>query len=156
MNIQITKATQDDVKDLIDLNYELFLHDLPYDKHLFKNWPYSESGKEYFSKSVVDEKYCALVAKDESKTVGYLVGYIWNHWDSRPVKTAEIDNMLVLDEYRGKGVGKLLISEFKKWCKTNEVEDMFVMTYSGNDEAIRFYKRCGFEDLAVRLHQGLD
>lgn len=156
MSIQICKAAQENVKDLIDLNYKLFLHDLPSDKYLFKDWPYSESGNSYFNKSISDDKYCALVAKDNDKVIGYLVGYIWDHCDYRPILTAEIDNMLVLEEYRGRGVGKALIDEFKKWCKTNDVVDMIVMTYTNNINTLEFYKKNGFEDLSVRLHQSLE
>lgn len=156
MSIQISKATSEDVNELIDLNYKLFLHDLPSDKYLFKDWPYSESGKSYFNKAVSDEKYCALVAKENDKVIGYLIGYIWNHWNSRPILIAEIDNMLVLDEYRGKGIGKSLIDEFRIWCKTKDVVDIFVMAYTQNKDALEFYKKNGFEDLSVRLHQSLE
>lgn len=155
MEITIEKALEQDVPEIIKLNYQLFLHDRPYDEKLFLDWPHSEDGKKYFDKAVTNEKYCALLAKTEGQIAGYLIGYIWGHWDSRPVKSAEIDNMFVVQEHRGKGIGKLLIAEFKNWCKAHDVVDLIVMAYKDNTGAIEFYKKSGFEELSTRLHQAI-
>lgn len=67
------------------------------------------------------------------------------------VQYGEINNMLVKDEYRGYGVGKSLINNFKKFCRTNNINNMKVMASYKNRNAIDFYHKNGFEEFEVTL-----
>ncbi len=92
-----------------------------------------------------------MVALKDDKVIGYLAGMIWEKWVSRPVVTSEIDNMLVLDEYLGQGLGSTLIKQFISWCKKKKVKSITVMAYHNNNKAINFYQKNGFKFLSSRL-----
>ncbi|MEO1259150.1 MAG: GNAT family N-acetyltransferase [Bacteroidota bacterium] len=61
---------------------------------------------------------------------------------SSPV--AYIDGLYLIEEYRGKGFGKALISFTKKWAKENNCTELAVDTELDNKRAQKFYLREGF------------
>ncbi len=63
--------------------------------------------------------------------------------------------MFILEEFRGKKIGKELVLEFKKWCREKKVWKVKVFVSSKNDWAINFYKKYGFEDYLVELEMNL-
>lgn len=155
MNFKLREASLGDLKEIQKLNQELFLHDFAYDSTINNDWPFSKDGEKYFKKTITSRKYITLVATAEKQIIGYLVGVVWNKWPSRPVKTAELDNMLISKEYRQKGIGTMLIEEFLGRCKKRGVKSVFVMAYHKNKEAIDFYQGKGFADLSERLERKL-
>lgn len=155
MDLKVRRATINDLTEIQRLNHDLFLHDHKFDPALNNHWPLSKNGEKYFRQAITNNKYLALVAQSEKKIVGYLVGLIWNPWPSRPVKTAELDNMLVVPNFRGKGVGTTLVNEFIKWCKKRGIKSVVVMAYTGNRRALNFYCQHKFSDLSFRLERKL-
>lgn len=69
-------------------------------------------------------------------------------------KVGEIDNMGVIKNYRGKGIGRALVNEFKKRCKKRKLTHMRVSTYFGYDQAINFYKKQGLKEIGLVLEGG--
>ena len=59
--------------------------------------------------------------------------------------------MLVKDTYRKYGIGKQLISEFKKYCKQNNINNIKVTASYKNKSAISFYKKNGFNEFNITL-----
>lgn len=155
MNFKVRRATLGDLKTIQKFNHDLFLHDYKYDRALDNNWTFSKDGDRYFRKAITNKRYLTLVSTKKDDTVGYLIGYLWNRWNYRPVKTAELDNMLVVGSARGRSIGSALVSEFIKWCKKRGAKSVLVMAYQGNEEAIRFYRQNQFDDLSVRLERKL-
>ena len=93
-------------------------------------------------------------AIEEGKIVGYIVGGITKAENYRKLpKTAELENMLVLKEYRNKGIGKALYESFAKWCKEKKVKIERVLATAQNAKAIKFYKSHGFKEYSVILER---
>lgn len=89
-----------------------------YDNFLNLDWTFGEKGTKCFKNHLIKENSCAFVAEDDEKIVGYLVGGESKVEDYRnTLKMAELDNMFVLEEYRGKSAGGMLYDAFVKWCK---------------------------------------
>ena len=59
--------------------------------------------------------------------------------------------MLVKDEYRGYGIGKSLINNFKEYCKTKDISNIKVVASYKNKNAIEFYRKNGFEEFDITL-----
>lgn len=59
--------------------------------------------------------------------------------------------MLVIEEYRGTGVGKKLIDNFKEYCKSQNIDNIKVVASFKNKNAINFYRKNGFEDFDLTL-----
>lgn len=149
-NIIIRKANINDLENIQKLNKELFIleHD-NYDPNLIINWPFENFGTKYFIDMINNQ--IILVAEKNNNIVGYLAGTIDKKFTYVDKKTAEIENLFILDKYRNLGIGKMLISEFKKICKENNVKRIIVTAASQNIKAINFYKSQGFEDKKVTL-----
>jgi len=149
-NIIIRKATIEDLSIIQELNNSLFkLEKENYDSTLVNDWPLSEEGKEYFSDLILN--HYVIVATLNNNIVGYLAGTIEEKVSYVEVQYGEINNMLVKDEYRGYGVGKLLINNFKEYCKSNNISDIKVVASYKNKNAIEFYHKNGFEEFDLTL-----
>jgi len=79
---------------------------------------------------------------------GVIVGLCWCSIVDRGVdKQGEIAEFYVESEYRGKGVGKELITAAKQHFISEQVQVAFVWTHHGNKAAIELYKSAGFKEV---------
>ena len=146
----IRKATIEDLSVIQALNNSLFeLEKSNYDPTLVKDWPLTEEGKEYFC-DLINNNY-VIVAQLNNNIMGYLAGTINEKGSYEEVKYGEINNMFIKDECRGLGIGKLLINNFKDYCKTNRINNVKVTASFKNKNAIEFYKKNGFEEFDLTL-----
>lgn len=152
--IEIRLANKKDVENLQTLNDEVFVDNKTYDPDLNLNWAKGESGKEYFTQLVDREDTLCLIAQDNLKNIGYLAAGP-KKIDYRNSKYAEIENMGVTQEYRSKGIGKLLMEKCLEWAKSNGYEKLFVTSYIANNSAVDFYKKSGFVDIDISLEKTL-
>lgn len=157
MGVDIRTATIRDLGAIQELNNRLFEkeHD-EYDKSLVVGWPFKEEGKSYFSGRITGEDGLALVAEVEGKIVGYLVGALgkplsYKKWE----KVAELENMFVLKEHRGLGIGAKLTEAFLKWCRDNGAENVKAVAAHQNLKGINFYKKMGFKETEITLEKQL-
>lgn len=143
--MKIRKAVIEDLKKIIELNRELFHYDLNFDKTLDTKWP--DKNKEYFKERITGKNSIALVAEDGKKIIGYLLGAIRKAEGYRSIKKiAELENMFVVEEHRGKGIGKLLINKFMKWAKNKKMKRIRVVASAQNVRAIKLYKNNLFSE----------
>ncbi len=155
--MEIRKAVAGDLKKIQELNLMLFEKEKrEYDELLDLNWTFGEEGTSHFKDAINKDDACAFVVENNGKIVGYLVGGISEVENYRNApKSAELDNMLVLEECRGMGVGGMLYDVFVEWCKDREVKMLRVNASAGNREAIGFYRKSGFEDYSLTLERKL-
>jgi len=77
-----------------------------------------------------------------------IVGLCWCTIVDRGVdKQGEVAEFYVEKEFRGKGIGKELLTAVKQLFINEEVEVAFVWTHHGNDAAIELYKSAGFKEV---------
>ena len=149
-NVIIRKANLEDLSIIQELNNSLFkLEKENYDSTLVKDWPLSEEGKEYFS-DLINNHY-VIVAILDNVIIGYLAGSIEEKGSYVEVQYGEINNMIISDEYRDYGIGKLLINNFKEYCKSNNISNIKVVASYKNKNAIEFYRKNGFEEFDITL-----
>jgi len=82
-----------------------------------------------------------LVAKDGDRVVGF-VGYGAYRDDTMP-DTGEICSLYLLEEYHNRGIGYGLMNAAVEELRDYPRVALWVL--EGNDRAIRFYERYGFE-----------
>lgn len=144
MNIIIRKATLSDLKDIQKLNYKLFDFECKnFDSSLNMNWTFSEIGEKYFRKVIDNET--VWVAVDNNKIIGYLAGSMKNS-TCISKQVAELDNFYIEEKYRRQGIGKMLVNEYKKYCKSKGIDTIDVTANAKNKNARRFYEANGFDD----------
>lgn len=155
MNITIKKARIENLKEIQELNNQLFeLEYNNFDPALKVGWALEKEGTEYFTDMINNE--IVFIGVDGNKVVGYLAGSV-NIQSSYVTKSlAEIDNMFIMEDYRRTGLGTMLINEFKKYCSDIGIEEIKVTASAKNSNAINFYKKNGFEDFETTLKIALD
>ncbi len=91
-----------------------------------------------------------LIALEGGVPVGYLSCHaqdLLHHGG----KVAEIQEMFVAPNFRSKGVGKLLMTEVKKYARQKGAIQLEVTTRVVREKAIRFYVRESFVDSHKKL-----
>jgi N-acetylglutamate synthase-like GNAT family acetyltransferase len=149
----VRRASIDDLKVIQRLNNELFELELNgCDDSLVKDWPLTIDGEEYFKELIL--KDYVYVCVDDGNVVGYLAGsivsvsYIKN-------KYAEVNNMCISNDYRGKGVGTLLFDKFRYDVKELGIMELRVTASSNNSNARKFYEKNGFNEFEVTYRMKL-
>ena len=137
------------------MEYQLFeLEYNSFDPSLKVGWPFEKEGTAYFTDMLNNE--IVYIALAEDKIIGYLAGCI-NIQHSYVTKSlAEVDNMFILEDYRKYGIGSKLMNEFKSYCIQNSIEELKVTASAKNNNAIKFYKKNGFDEFEITLKQKLE
>lgn len=143
-SINIRLAKPDDLKQVQELNHQLFLSDSRHFKDLNTNWPYEE-GEEYFLKRIAGKEGVCFVAEQDETLIGYVIGG-WSHLNFSAYKgrRAELENICVDENSRGQGIGSMLVKELYQWCKQNNATYVMVDVFSPNIQAYKFYEKQGF------------
>jgi len=63
--------------------------------------------------------------------------------------------MLVEQDYRGKGVNKLIIDELKAWSREKGMTVCCLTVFDKNESAIRAYQKIGFEKEIIEMRIAL-
>jgi ribosomal-protein-alanine N-acetyltransferase len=135
IEVQISSALETDVPEIIRLANELRL----------ESW----SPADYLAE-VTGTKGIVLIAKTiEEITVGFIVGR--RVPGAGPASCeAEIYNLGVSSTYGKKGIGRKLMEAFVSACGNGNLAALWLEVRASNKDAIRFYKRQGFIEIAFR------
>ena len=104
-----------------------------------KNEPYISWSKRQFVESY-DNVYVLL--SENNEIVGFTAIL-----ETPP--DAEIHNLFICNELRGRGVGKILLKQAIQMIST-EVENLYLEVSEDNNIAIALYKSLGFEEIGAR------
>lgn len=86
----------------------------------------------------------SFIAYDENKPIGVVLGGIKNY---EGIKTSRCGTLAVIPDYRGKGVSQGLMELHRSEALKQECKQMFLEVIVGNDRAINFYKKLGYEKI---------
>jgi len=90
-----------------------------------------------------NERGCVLVAEAEGRVVGMCTGQLL-------VSTAEgglsllVEDVVVQEQWRGRGVGRLLIDAISDWARVNKVSRLQLLADRNNIPALDFYRSLGW------------
>lgn len=93
------------------------------------------------------------IALDDNKAVGVVLGGIK---DYEGIKTLRCGTLAVHPEYRGKGVSQKLMELHREIAIENNCGQLFLEVIVGNDRAINFYKKLGYEKIYDLAYFSLD
>jgi GNAT superfamily N-acetyltransferase len=155
MEIIIRQANLDDLETIQNLNKKLAKHMQEFEPWVEDNWSFSKKGSGYFKHRISKlGQGCLYLATLDDVFVGYLAGGLIDK-PERKIKTAELENMFVIDKFRKMKVGTKLVDEFLKWCRGHKVKLVKVSTAAGNAKTLKFYRKLGFCDQTVKLERRL-
>jgi len=121
-----------DVKAVSDLYYELH----PIEERVAKKKGLVITLQRSEIKSLL------FVAEDHKKIVGFILSHLISYGD---FKYGSIDEFFVKKESRGKGIGTALLKRTINELKKLKPNVILVGTEKSNKDAIRLYKKVGFE-----------
>jgi ribosomal protein S18 acetylase RimI-like enzyme len=75
-----------------------------------------------------------------------LAGLAWGRLDERQPDIAHLFQVWVAPEFRGRGVGRLLVDAVIAWARTVGARALRLGVTCGDTAAVRLYRRAGFVD----------
>ena len=85
-----------------------------------------------------------FVAEINGRVAGYIHGSDYDCTYMPPLKN--ILALGVLEEYRGRGIGRMLVAELEAWAKAGGCAGVRLVSGYNRTEAHKFYLRCGYAD----------
>ncbi|MBN9349376.1 MAG: GNAT family N-acetyltransferase [Chitinophagaceae bacterium] len=132
-NIIIREAVRSDVKAIMQLIRELALYEKAPEEVTVSEKQFEECG---FGNSPV---WWALVAEFDGKLIGMALYYIrYSTWKGPKMY---LEDLIVNEKWRGKGVGKMLFDGLIKKAKEKNWNGMSWQVLTWNESAIQFYKK---------------
>ena len=134
-NIQIRRAVREDCPRLLELVRELADYEKAPQEVTVTEEHFTESG---FGPNPV---WWGFVAEAEGKVEGFALYYIrYSTWKGQRMY---LEDLLVTEKMRGKGLGKLLFDRLLKEVKEKNFVGMVWQVLDWNEPAIQFYKKYG-------------
>ncbi len=133
MKIQIRKGVQTDLSQVLDLIKELAIYENAIDEVTIKLEDLERDG---FGS---EKLFHFLVAINEKELVG--IAFYYTRYSTWKGKILYLEDFVVKEKDRGKGIGTLLFEEIVRVCKNKEYNGMAWQVLDWNEPAINFYKK---------------
>lgn len=142
--ISIRKATPEDVDSIY--HFVCKLEDKVFDKSLFHP---------YYLENIRRKDYYYLVATNDAQPIGYLSchGQLLLHHMNY---VYEIQELFVEAEYRGMGIGKLLIEHLEMLLQDKDYDMLEVASNMKRTASHEFYKASGFSQSHYKFTKAAD
>lgn len=138
-------------KDLDKISNLLLQVDMVHNKirpDLFK-CPATKYSQEELKTIFKDETRLIFVfVNDKDIVQGYIfceIRQLKNDNILRNIKTLYIDDLCIDENVRGQHIGKQLYDYVVSFAKENNFYNITLNVWNGNDNAMRFYKKCGMK-----------
>ena len=95
------------------------------------------------------ENFLVYAAFKDDKLAGGLTGFVLPAYYGQSASVYLYD-FAVGTPFQRTGIGKLLITELKSYCKTRNFKEVFVQTESDETTALLFYRSMGGKETDVR------
>ncbi len=139
MSILIRKAIKADCARMMELIHELAAYEKEPDAVTVSFDHFVESG---FGENPV---WFSYVAEVDEKVEGFALCYIrYSTWKGQRLY---LEDFLVSEKMRGKGIGKLLFDTLIEECKAKKYSGMVWQVLDWNEPAINFYKK--YPDISI-------
>jgi len=133
VNTKIRRANRQDCKRLLELVHELAEYERAPNEVTVTLQHFEETG---FGEKPV---WWAFVAEVDGYIVGFALYYIrYSTWKGQRMY---LEDILVTNEMRGKGIGKLLMDQLIEEAKEKKFNAIVWQVLEWNEPAINFYKK---------------
>jgi len=132
-NVIIRRAVKEDCKRILELIHELAVFEKAPEEVTVSQTHFEESG---FGENPV---WWAFVAETEGQVQAFALYYIrYSTWKGQRMY---LEDLLVTEKLRGKGIGSLLFDELIKEAKAKALNGIVWQVLEWNEPAIKFYKK---------------
>ena len=157
MNITIREATLEDAALLAELNAAVQRHHAEAKPERYKMpIPNNPALITIYEERLQAEGNFMFIAELGNKPIGYIHCQIRENEDN-PF-TVAFSNLVVNEvsvnaSHRGKGIGQILMDKAEELAGQLGISEIALGVHTFNEEAIRFYKRLGFEVTSIRMRK---
>jgi GNAT superfamily N-acetyltransferase len=131
--IVIRRAVREDCARILELIHELAVYEKAPEEVTVGLAHFEESG---FGNQPV---WWAFVAETQGQMQGFALYYVrYSTWKGQRMY---LEDLLVTEEMRGKGIGKLLFEELIKEAKVKQFTGIVWQVLEWNEAAINFYRK---------------
>lgn len=147
--MDVTVVQKKDPVTIAQLNRDLQERHLRLFPDSFKEYDYASVLKAITSFLEKEESW-SFIPYFQEDPIGYATVFE-KKFEENPFRKAYtsivIDHMCVKKGFRGKGVGRLLVSTIRDFAKQQGIDKLELSVWSQNEEAKSFYKAMGFHSL---------
>lgn len=138
----IRDMTFDDYQDVDELMQQLHNIHVKGRPDLYREMehPYS---KEEYEELVRNLEVVSILAEEDARIAGLCIVCLRDRSGMVEMKTAYMDDLIVSESYRGRGIASRLFSEAEKRVKLMGAKRRDLMVWSFNDDARAFYEAQG-------------
>ncbi|MFA6419497.1 MAG: GNAT family N-acetyltransferase [archaeon] len=156
----IRKANENDFASIMEMPVKLAAHlEKTYDPTIKEDWFLGSEAREFYFDFLSDKQKCFFVAEEENKIIGFVTGELIERtefWYRKINCFASLDEIFIDEEYRSKGIGAKLMTQFKDWCKEQGAERINLEVSTTNVPAILFYHKHAFQDQYLIMETALE
>jgi len=150
------KATINDIDKINELFYELDTDAIVAQPKHFQR---GSRSFEYLSGLINDENSDFILAVIDDDIIGFSLIFEKATPNINllvPCKFAYIQDFVVTESYRNKGIGTALMDQSKQWAKDRNLDYLRLSVLYENKNAQRFYKRHGLYEQMITLECSLN
>ncbi len=157
MKIKIVEAKKEDYSDFMKIFNEIEkLHRLGASWNFKK--PKSENFfKNYYNKLIKDKNCKFLLAKEDKSLVGYVIADKKEVTEKSSLMKARkwiwINDLVVKNGKKRKGIGSLLMEKIEDWAKENDIKEFELNVWTFNVNAINFYEKRGYKIFSQKMRK---
>lgn len=145
MNVEILETKDYGLLAKMNEEVQTFHHQTYPD--IFK--PYNkEAIANFFKTSLEQDNAKAFIAKEKEVVFGYALAFIIDFAEN-PFQYSRkyilLDQLLVSENYRAKGIGRLLLDAIFSFAQSNKINTIELNHWTHNSSARSFFKKCGFQ-----------
>lgn len=127
--------------------------------HIFRKPAGPARERAYYADLIADENVGLFLAEVNQCAVGFVHGII-REAPAIPIlvprRYAVVDSIGVKADYRGRGIGRVLMQHIHAWAIAAGASAIELNVHAFNAGAIAFYRRLGYEVASQRMSRSLD
>lgn len=142
--MEIRKIVLNDLDEIFNLLNQLYKNQLNYEKF-----------KEIYKMKLNDKNSYYIVAIENNKIIGVLTSELQIKLH-RAKKQSFIEDLIVDESYRNRGIGKALLQNAVNYAKNNDCEVIELTSYINNEKSHKFYQNNGFNKNSYKFKKYLN
>ena len=106
--------------------------------------------KQKFSGVSKNPNYIFLCAEENGRVIGTIQGIVCEELYGECLPFLVMENFVIAEKFRGKGVGRQLLKELEKIGKERKCSQIIFITETDRKDTIEFYEKVGFNSTSHR------
>lgn len=153
-NLLIKECTLEDMEKLKYISEKTFIETFAEENSSedMENYMRENLSYEKLTSEIKNEGSLFFLVEDNDKVVAYMkLNFDKAQTEEGHKNTLEVQRIYILEKYKGKGIGKVLIQKAKELAKENSLSYIWLGVWENNFPAIKFYEKQGFEKFSTHI-----